>query len=351
MKLVGNKIVCNKTLQLLKKTLKAGYIDPETLKTAIPDMGTPQGSVLSPLLANIVLHEMDLFMDKTRNQFHSGTKRKRNKEYHSIQSKIQRLTKSQPGSPLIKELVLRRRQTPSAMPLYPKFKRLKYLRYADDFVVLITGSKDEAQLIKGRIKSILKKNCGLELNEDKTIITNTRDGFIFLGAYCTKPSAIKTGFMTKNVFGNPGRYRMRMRVLAPIRELLEKLAIYKFAVKTKLGITVPTARKDLVNLSHYEIITFYNNRIRGVLNFFSFAGNYSSLRKVIYILKFSCGLTLALKHKLRTLRRSFKMFGPLLTDPETGISIIVPKTMAVKHDYQKNKMVDTELLDKTLAAS
>jgi len=64
----------------------------------------------------------------------------------------------------------------------PNFKRMMYLRYADDFVILISGSSDDALMIKNRVKDILSQKCGLELNKEKTIITATKDGFKFLGA-------------------------------------------------------------------------------------------------------------------------------------------------------------------------
>lgn len=168
-------------MQLIKKTLEAGSIDKEKgLK--ISKKGTPQGSVLSPLLANIVLHELDKAVEKMREKFEKGTKRKKNPEYNTIQSRLQNLCKTNPESPEIKELVKRKRITPSVMAQDADFKRMKYIRYADDFVILILGSKDEAKMIKGWIKSALKSKCGLELNDEKTLVTATKDGFSFLGA-------------------------------------------------------------------------------------------------------------------------------------------------------------------------
>lgn len=198
------------------------------------------------------------------------------------------------------------------------------------------------------------KKCGLSLNEDKTIISNTKDGFKFLGAECIKPNSLKNGYFVKTKLGTRGRYRMRMRILVPIKELIDKLKINKFVINNCKGLPIPTARKDLVNLSHYEILNFYNHRIKGILNFFSFAGNYSSLFSILFLLKFSCALTLALKFKLRTKRATFKKFGKNLTDPETSLSLNYPKSLKVKHEYTgfKSKISKTEILpDKVLDAS
>lgn len=146
--LIGRKVQCQKTLQLINKSLSAGFIEPETNIHLKPKTGTPQGSILSPILSNIVLHELDLFMDKVSTKFNQGKTRTRNPDYNSIQSKIQWITKSKAGSSELKELLKQRRKLASTIAIDPNFKRLMYIRYADDFVVLITGSKNEAKLIK-----------------------------------------------------------------------------------------------------------------------------------------------------------------------------------------------------------
>ena len=326
LQLVGEKIVCQKTISLLKNSLTAGYLDPENGLLVVPQKGTPQGSVLSPLLANITLHELDQYMAKLENTFSplpaawqllscrqgKGKTRAKNPEYNSLTSQIQKLEKSDPKSPEARVLRIRRRAIPSVLPTDPNFKRLMYLRYADDFVVLITGSNDDANLIKGRIKSALIKKCGLILNEEKTIITRTRDGFHFLGAQCINPNSVKDQYCTKMNSGRVGRYRLRMRILAPIADLIDKLTTNRFVLRDNQDMPVATARKDLVNYTHHEIITFYNHRIRGILNFYSFAGNRNDLRKIILLLQLSCALTLALKYKLKTKAKVFKKFGRLL---------------------------------------
>lgn len=319
-------------MQLIRKSLTAGYIDQETGKHIIPNVGTPQGSVVSPLLANIVLNELDMYMEDVKAKFETGKKRAINKEYNSLTSRIQNLKKFQPGSPEIKKMALLRRSTPSTLYNDPNFKRLMYLRYADDFVVLISGSSNDANLIKNRISDILTKRCGLELNKDKSIITATKDGFNFLGAYCTKPSAVKAGMFTSKR-GNPSRYRMRMRVMIPVKDLIKKLVVNKFIIMDKSGLPVATARKDLVNFEHHEIITFYNHRIRGLANFYSFASNLNSLRKINMFLQLSCALTLTLKLKLRTKKQVFNKFGAKLTDPDTGIALALPDNLKVKHSF------------------
>jgi retron-type reverse transcriptase len=149
LEIIGKKITCNKTMQLIRKTLKAGYIDPDSKQFVKSDLGTPQGSILSPLLANIVLNELDQRMDRVKSGFEKGKVRSKNKVYNALTSKIQNLKKSNPGSPQIRELAKLKSKLPSVMINDPNFKRMMYLRYADDFVVLIAGSSDDAHKIRG----------------------------------------------------------------------------------------------------------------------------------------------------------------------------------------------------------
>jgi len=209
---------------------------------------------------NIVLNKLDQKMEDIKKSFNKGAKRAKNKEYDAITSRLQTLRKNKKGSSEIKKLAATRRYHPSLDPFDSNFKRLMYLRYADDFVILVIGSINEAKHIKHQVADILNKKCGLELHKDKTIITASKDGFKFLGAWCKRISATKAG-LSKNKAGNPAKYRMRMKIEIPIKDLIAKLKINKY-IKTDFNeMPTATARKDLINLSHYEIVTFYNHRI------------------------------------------------------------------------------------------
>jgi retron-type reverse transcriptase len=182
MKCIESNTTCDKTLQLIRKSLTPGYIDPNSGEHLQTTLGTPQVSVFSPLLANILLNELDKKVLDIKNSFEKCKKRARNKEYDALTSRIQSLKNYQPGSPVITELAIKRRSIPSLTPCEPDLRRLMYIRYAYDFVILITGTIDDAKHIKHLIADILTKKCGLELHDDKTLITATKEGFKFLGA-------------------------------------------------------------------------------------------------------------------------------------------------------------------------
>jgi retron-type reverse transcriptase len=182
MKCIESNTTCDKTLQLIRKSLTAGYIDPDSGEHLQTTLGTPQGSVFSHLLANIVLNELDKKVLDIKNSFEKGKKRARNKEYAALTSRIQSLKKFHLGSPVITEQAIKRRSIPSLKTCDHNLRRLMYIRYAYDFVILIKGTIDDAKHIKHLIADILTKKCGLGLHEDKTLITSTKEGFKFLGA-------------------------------------------------------------------------------------------------------------------------------------------------------------------------
>lgn len=165
-------------------------------------------------------------------------------------------------------------RTISAVDRYdPNFKRLLYLRYADDFVILVIGSYEEALRIKRHVKDFLLKNTGLILNEDKTLVTSTRDPFNFLGATCKR--VVSMGKLTRMKGAISKRAVPRMRLDIPTDELMKKFIKNHFC----RGIDAPTARKDMVNLDHNDIIMFYNSKISGLVEFYNFARNYSALNR------------------------------------------------------------------------
>jgi RNA-directed DNA polymerase len=182
MKGFESNTTCDKTLQLIRKLLKAGYNDCNSGEHIQTILGIPP-SVYSSLLTNILLNELDKKVLDLKNSFEKGKKRARNKEYDALTSRIQSLNKLQPGFNIItKERAIKRRSNPSLTASETNLRRLMYIRYADDFVILIKGTIDDAKHIKHLIADILTKKCGLDLHDDNTLITATKEGFKFLGA-------------------------------------------------------------------------------------------------------------------------------------------------------------------------
>lgn len=162
----------------------------------------------------------------------------------------------------------------------PNFRRMKYIRYADDFVILTIGTKDEATMIKNNIKEFLRTNCGVELNVEKTVITNLRyDKFNFLGAEISKLER-NTTFL-KNRSTSRIMATGRLLIKAPIKSLLNKMKEKGFIRQNNDQVYLPQYIGYLTNLTHYDIISHYNSKIYGILNFYSFASNLNKLGRII----------------------------------------------------------------------
>lgn len=288
-------------------------------KKIIPSkIGTPQGSssIMSPVISNIVLHELDLFMSRTKDKFDIGKIRRRNPKFHSLSSSRLKSTNPVAGpsgacyaglrsSRLNDEEGRLNNSLPSGknmlkLPslkrdlILPKLKRIMYIRYADDFIILVIGSMNDCFNLRRKVKDFLSNKLKLELNVEKTEITNLKKGINFLGSKIilrSRPFAKNRGKVYVNIknTSKPGLTTTRRRsttsrrlsILAPLEIIINKLIINGFARKNHLNKTLPRGRRDLTNLSHYDIISFYNSRINGILNYYSFAGNFDQLRRIL----------------------------------------------------------------------
>lgn len=350
MKLLQDKIVCTRTLDLVRKALVVGYLDPKTKRITKSDIGTPQGSVLSPLLANIVLHELDKYLvEELMPKYHRGNRRRTNPVYNQLTHirHTKRGTTPAERAKALKMMML----TPRMDPNDPNYRRSMYIRYADDFVYLLEGPIAEAKIIKEKIKQALQKLTGLELNEEKTLITHLIEGFNFLGANIKGLRHVGYTMKTTTPLGSKIRMRAntRARVNMPTKKLFEKLIQSGFARRNSLGKILAKPVTRLVNLDHSTIIQFYNSKIYGLLNYYTFAANRIETQNLIWILRLSLAKTLARKCKLRSARQAFKKFAPYLKDPDTELEIKVPKSLPTIHKYNVKETLTEpeEILDQS----
>jgi hypothetical protein len=186
--------------------------------------------------------------------------------------------------------------------------------------------------IKERISSFLDRELELTLSPNKTKITNCSSKSVyFLGAEIkNRATHIDKSVASHTRLGKRvvSRITPRLSLHAPIERLLDKLTERGFIKFNANGsVRLATAKKSLVNLDHSDILSYYNSVINGILNYYSFADNRSSLGSIYRILKDSCALTLALKYKLRTIAKAYAKFKRFLTCPETKKSLIAPITL------------------------
>jgi len=162
------------------------------------------------------------------------------------------------------------------------FRRSLYLRYADDFVVLMASTLEQAMKLKNKIALFLWEECGLELNQLKTTITNTRDSFTFLGATIKRRTNVSIFNSFKGRGGNKitRRATLRLGVDVNILALLDKLVANGFARRNHKKTLLAKGKTNMVHLSHFDIVRFFNSKISGLLSAFSFAGNFAAMNKV-----------------------------------------------------------------------
>jgi group II intron reverse transcriptase/maturase len=311
LKLLGRTIDCPATLNLIKLALKAGFVDPDTRKVVVDDIGTPQGSVLSPLLSNVVLHELDKFITlELYKDFNKGSSRRTNPEW-------KRLVRD--GKMKDRKVRKKAIATSSKIPNDPLFKRMRYIRYANDWVILVSGSHRDALDLKMKVGAFLAK-LGLNLSDSKTKITNLRsDVAKFLGVEFFIRPITKDNIKPLSVYKRTGklitaRTSPRLILHAPIKELMEKLIKKGFARRNQQGKIFPVGVAAYTVLTHAEIVRLFNAKIRGILNYYSCVHNRSRLGTIVSYLRSSCAITLARKFKLsgRTAKSAFRKFGPLL---------------------------------------
>jgi group II intron reverse transcriptase/maturase len=332
---IRKRINCDKTLSLISKSLRNPYKDNGRL--IYPKVGTFQGSPLSPLLCNIFLHEFDIFMEILKKSFYRGVYRRKNPMYRGVQHM---LSYNKNLSSLEKrKLSSKLRALASKDFKDPDFRRLQYVRYADDFLVGIIGKREESVHIREEIKNFLFDTLLLNLNLDKTHITHfNKKGLIFLGTFIkgNQEKEKKVHLVTVGSKKLRVRSTSRARLDAPISTILKKGEENGFFRKTNTGIFVPKFCGRVINLEHADILRFYNQKIRGILNYFSFADNKKSLGTIIHGLKHSCALTLALKLKLKHRSKVFKRFGKTLKCPTTKVEIFIPKTFRRDQKFHIN---------------
>ena len=312
------KIDCPATLNLIKRILTAGYILNEDFKKVgrknakvyKSDISIPQGTVLSPLFSNIVLHELDEFINyKLKKEFTIGKQRKPDLVYRKLRYQIKREDDLKKRRGLINNCL----KVPSKDFHDRNYKRLFYVRYADDWVILVAGSLKDAEIMRNKVSDKLQ-SLGLTLNIEKTHITSLRKGKCrFLGIdffirQNTEKHHKPTSLVKKNTTIRQ-RFAPRIILHAPILELLTKLKDKGFVKRSIKGEFFPIGKSNCIPLTHPQILNYFNSRIRGILNYYSCVHNRNELWSIVRFLNYSCALTLARKYKLKSLARTFKKFG------------------------------------------
>lgn len=317
-RILRERISDDRFIRLIRKFLKAGYVEDWTFHNTYS--GMPQGGIVSPILANIYLDKLDKYVKEYIRHFDMGTKRRPGKESNDLANErkrtVRKLKKVKDGTEKaalvarLKAIEQERAAFPSGDEMDGSYRRLKYIRYADDFILGVIGSKEDALRIKEDIKSFLSESLALELSEEKTLITHTGKSAKFLGYEIT---VTRNNHQRRDVQGRLRRtYGKRVRLNVSMATLRDKLLEYgAMEIKLRNGkeIWKPKCRSGLIFNDDLEILDRYNRETVGFCNYYLIANNCVVLHNFRYIMEYSMYKTFAGKYRstVRKINKKYRL--------------------------------------------
>lgn len=309
--IINQKIKDARFLKLIRSFLKAGYM--EDWKYHETYSGCPQGGIISPILANIYLNELDRHVMKIKKEFDVATKARYTPEYTKLVGLRQRLhNKIKNSNGIEREKLIEEYKTATAQMLELPAKqcddkKIKYVRYADDFLIAVNGNRQDCEKIKQELTEFISTTLKMELSQEKTLITHSNTPARFLGydVRVRRDQQIKPKgeFKTRSM-------NNKVELSIPFKDKIEKFLFSNGIVKQRSdnGKLEPIHRPQLLNRTDLEIVTIYNAELRGICNYYGLASNFNKLIYFNYLMEYSCLKTLAGKHrsKVSKIRAMYK---------------------------------------------
>lgn len=296
--ILERKIKDSKFINIIRAFLKAGYM--EDWKYHQTYSGCPQGSILSPILANIYLNELDNEIAKIKQDFDKPASRRHTPEYTSLSAKIHKrkkrlATASDEGKKeLIAEIKTLEEQYRNTHAKMENDKKLSYVRYADDFLIAVNGNREDCVKMKTHLADFLWSEYKLILSDEKTLITHSSEPVRFLGYDI---SVRRNQELITDSKGRKVRHLNNTVALSVPFENIERYMFERGVIRqTEAKKFKATHRKGWMYLSDEEILERYNAEIRGIINYYYLASNLYKLQYFAYLMEYSCLATLAGKH-------------------------------------------------------
>jgi group II intron reverse transcriptase/maturase len=281
---LGERIHDKRFLKLIANLCKAGYVQQWRYQPSLS--GTPQGGILSPLLANLYLDRLDQFVEQTLlPEYTRGEHRRRNPAWNQATCRVHYHRKKGHYAEARKWDRVRR-SIPSCDPTDPNYRRLHYVRYADDFLLCFAGPKREAEAIRERLRGFLLESLKLELSAEKTLITHAQS-----------KAARFLGYEILSQHTDSWLDRNKVRTVNGVLALRVPYAVVEAACAKYLKRGKPTHRAELAGDSDYSIVRQYQWHYAGVVNYYLLAQNVWVLGKLRRVMETSLLRTLANKHK------------------------------------------------------
>jgi group II intron reverse transcriptase/maturase len=299
--LLREKLHDNRFLRLLDHLLQAGYLEDWRYHKTLS--GTPQGSIVSPILSNIYLDKLDKYVETILiPRYTCGKQRRRNGPYFALMKKASKKRKKGELKEA-RKLTKQAQQLPTGDPNDPNYRRLYYIRYADDTLFGFAGPKEEIEEIKQCLSEFLRDTLKLELSQEKTLITHARtEAARFLGYDIVTQHKDQKRDRSQHRSLN-GHIGLRL----PNDVVEKKLALYMRDGK-------PISRPELLFNEDYTIMNQYQSEYRGLVQYYLLAQNVSWLWRLHWIMQTSLLKTLASKHK-SSVRKLFRKYRTLTMTP------------------------------------
>lgn len=272
---VRQRVTDKRVLALVKALLKAGILSEDGLDRDT-HTGTPQGGILSPLLANIALSVLDEHFQRKWDAFSIGTR--------FPEQRRNRLRRAGGAT-------------------------YKIVRYADDFVILVNGGEHHAQHLWQEVASVLAP-MGLTLSVEKTRVVHIEDGFDFLGFRIQRRR--KAGTSKKVVYTYPSKKSLN-RVIEKVR--------------------VITRRSGSPYVSLEQLLKHLNSVTRGWCNYFRHGVSSATYRYLYLYMWQSVAKWLRARHpKLgwRKIQRRFLTGHSAGFPAENGIVLYNPQILPIE---------------------
>ena len=314
MNILREKIHDNRFLRLIEEALKAGYCEEWTFHPSLS--GCPQGGIVSPILSNIYMDRLDRFVQETLIPEYTGNqKRKRNPIYKRFQTRV-RYYRAKGDLEKAEKLRREMQQYPSVVTNDSDHRKLRYLRYADDFLLGLAGPLTDAEEIRERIATFLGTELKLTLSAEKTLITHASTGKARFLGYEIGTMESQTKFD-----------RLRRRAINGKIGMYIPEDVLQAKRKRYLRDGKPIQRPEILNDSEYDIISLYQGEYRGLVNYYSLVQNLVQLGSLRWVMQTSLLKTLANKNKTTLVKEARRLKSTTQTPegPRTCLKLTIKR--------------------------
>jgi group II intron reverse transcriptase/maturase len=334
-KILEKRIDDPRFIRLIRKLLKCGVVEDD--RRSYSDTGVPQGSIVSPILANIYYHELDEYVEKLAHCYSTPPEKitkQKSTEYKSLEHKISKISKQVSDLPqgsterveLVKEMKSIRKKRLMINSLKEPVTRIEYTRYADDWIIGVAGNHTLAMHFKDKVSEFLLKDLKQVIHPVKTKITNLRKGNVhFLGYYIflprNRPISPYKGKGVRTIRrGNP-----TLRFDVPVDIVIQRYIDRGYFKRTNNKGVRPISRASYACLEDHVIVNHYRSLWLGIYNYYLGCTNRGRLQYLHYLLHMSCAMTLGHRHRV-SCSKIFKKHGKklIIQVPNTERTVSFP---------------------------